>query len=1021
MKKTKTKSLKIPSPFDTSSYKTERTAVAILMHWMRQIIDDEKLDLGLPEVETSGIDRKMPDLIIHETRRSERILCLIEAKQPYFDPFNDEELKEPARKKATKRKAKYFATTNFKKLIWFNTENVNALKPEEEQIIERYNLSEIENLDYIDNYKYSEPTKRALREFLLKLYLVHTGKETEPKQALDELLIYRIQEKIRVLSNYYKSIIVDSAHKNSKFTDELQLWFISQNWSFSWSDDDFNKSARQTAYLLINKILFYDLLQTKRPAQLDPLEIPEGLTKGSLLQSHLQGYFNEVLKIDYETIYTTDFIDIIAFPEHKDVVKEIKEFISILKRYDFSNLGFDIIGRIFERLIPSEERHILGQYFTNADVVDLILKFCLKHEDDKILDPSCGAGTFLVRAYQHKKLMNLRKDHIEILNTLWGNDIAKFPAHLATINLAINDLSKGENYPNILQEDFFALQVGNNGFEAENWRKRRAKTLGKNEKDITYPRYFDVIIGNPPYTRQEEIPDTGVDKKKLIESALMIGQEQLADISKRAGIHAYFFIHGTKFLKNEGYFGFIVSSLWLDSDYGKGLQEFFLKNYNIITIIESKVERWFEDADINTCIIILQKCNKLKQRNNNVVRFVYLKKRLSELIPPVQKIWERQIKRKTALDDLVKTILSHNDIYENDDLRIFPVKQHDLWNEGYNHEDEEYDGANWAKYIRAPEILFNILKKNRQKLIKFSEIAHVRFGIKTGVNEFFYLEDLKIKKWKIESKFLQPIIFSLKEIDKYSIDKIDLIKKVIICWKEKEKLEGTNILNYIEHGEKEGYHSRPTCKSRNPWYALGKDWDYAPLIFPAKVGERMPVLKNCGIYEDKKLYGIFPKNKKQLNLLGGLLNSTITRLFIEFSSRQLTGAQTIADIDVKVVEQLPFVDLKKISSEAKKKIVKAYRELLNCNAESIFVEISENPLNIDFDTIKPERRKLDEIVMRDVFGLNPGEQKEVYSAVVDMVKSRLERSKSLKNDNVVNGINLMKLKDSIVESIKKEN
>lgn len=1021
MKKTKTKSAKIPSPFDTGSHKTERTASAIVMHWMRQIIDDEKLDLGLPDVETSGSDRKMPDLVIYETRKSDRVLCLIEAKQPFYDPFNEDELKEPARKKASQRKTKYFATTNFKKLIWFNTEKVNAFKPEEEQIIDKYGLSEIENLDDIENFKYSEPTKRALREFLLKLHSVHTGYEAEPKQALDELLIYRIQEKIRVLSNYYKTIIEDKTHKNSKFANELQHWFASQSWSFSWSDDDFKKAARQTAYLLINKILFYNLLQIKRPDQLDPLQIPEGLTKGSLLQSHLQGYFNEVLKIDYETIYTTDFIDTIAFPDHKDVVKEIKEFVVILKRYDFSNLGFDIIGRIFERLIPQEERHILGQYFTNADVVDLILHFCLKHEDDKVLDPSCGAGTFLVRAYQHKKLMNHRKDHLEILNTLWGNDIAKFPAHLATINLAINDLSEDENYPNILQEDFFALHVGNEGFDAENWRKRKANSLGKNENDITYPRHFDVIIGNPPYTRQEEIPDTGVDKEQLIENALKIGEEKLADISKRAGIHAYFFVHGTKFLKNEGYFGFIVSSLWLDSDYGKGLQEFFLNNYKIVAIIESKVERWFEDADINTCIIVLQKCNRKRERDNNFVRFVYLKKKLSELIPSVQKIWSKQIERKTAIDDLVKTILSHNDIYENDDLRIFPTKQSELWNEGFNTDDEEYVGANWAKYIRAPEILFNILKKNKHKLIKFSEVTNIRRGFTTGANEFFYLDEDEIEKWKIEKKFLQPIIFSLREIEKYSINKKALLKQAIVCWKEKDKLKGTNILKYIEHGEKIGFHSRPTCRSRHPWYALGKDWEYAPLIFPAKVGERMPILMNCGIYEDKKLYGVFPKNKKHLNLIGGLLNSTITRLFIEFSSRQLTGAQTIADIDVKVVEQLPFVDFNKMSIKTKQKIAKAYKKLLDCDAESIFVEISDDPHEIDFNKIKQERRKLDEVVMKEVFGLNLHEQREVYSAVVDMVKSRLERSDSLKNNYIINGINLLKLKDSIVESIKKEN
>ena len=72
--------------------------------------------------------------------------------------------------------------------------------------------------------------------------------------------------------------------------------------------------------------------------------------------------------------------------------------------------------------------------------------------------------------------MNQYKKHEEILDKLWGNDIAKFPAHLSTINLAINDLGVLKNYPNILQSDFFALQVGPKGFDNDNWRKRRAKT-----------------------------------------------------------------------------------------------------------------------------------------------------------------------------------------------------------------------------------------------------------------------------------------------------------------------------------------------------------------------------------------------------------------------------------------------------------------------------------------------------------------------------------------------------------------
>ncbi|TKJ31103.1 hypothetical protein CEE39_07600, partial [bacterium (candidate division B38) B3_B38] len=425
--KAKTEILKA-SVFNASSHKTERSAVAVLMHWMRGIIEKKNIDLGLPDIDTTAADRKMPDLVIYESRSSHNILCVIEAKQPFFDVFNEKELKEPARDKAIKRKAPYFALTNFKRLIWFNTKKVISMLPEEQQIIDKYTLSEIEDLDYIEQTRYSEPIKRELEKFLTKLYSVYSGKEPEPRLAIDEFLIFRLQEKIRVLSTYYKRIIDDQCHKDHSFRKKLRSWFKDQGWSFAWQPQDFDKAARQTAYLLVNKILFYNLLQAKRPQELPILEISDSIIKGEFLKNNLQLYFNEVLKIDYETIYTTDFIDTIAFPDDKEVVKEVRELVNILKRYDFSKIGYDVIGRIFERLIPQVERHNLGQYFTNPDIVDLILRFCLKHEEDKVFDPACGAGTFLVRAYQHKKLMNQRLSHQQNLNTLWGCDIAKFPA-----------------------------------------------------------------------------------------------------------------------------------------------------------------------------------------------------------------------------------------------------------------------------------------------------------------------------------------------------------------------------------------------------------------------------------------------------------------------------------------------------------------------------------------------------------------------------------------------------------------
>jgi hypothetical protein len=545
MNKPKAKRPRVPSPFDTTATKTERSAVAVLMHWMRQIIETENIDLGLPDVDTSGADRKSPDTVINETRRSQNVLCVIEAKPPYYDVLNQRELINPAREKANQRKAKYFATTNFQELVWFNTERANAQKPLEEQIVDKYHLSELENLNDLEESRFKNSIVKQTEKFLKRLVAVHSGREPEPRHPVDEMLIYRLHDKINRLAHQYHKITENRCHTDKDFAGNLKKWFADQSWNFTWQPVDFDKAARQTAYLLINKILFYDVLQAKRPEILAPLRIPEGLVRGSQLQKILQSFFDEVGTIDYETIFTTDFIDTVAFPDSKEVIKEVDETISILREYDFSKLGFEIIGSIFQNLIPQEERHILGQYFTNSDVVDLILCFCLKQEMDKVFDPSCGAGTFLVRAYQHKKQMNQYLTHEAILDTLWGNDIAKFPAHLATINLAIKDLSVDKNYPNILQEDFFNLLTTDHGFDIPpKWRRARARTLGVTPREIEYPRWFDCIVGNPPYTRQEEMSEISEEpdyKERAIDNALKnINGRALATLSKRAGIYAYF-------------------------------------------------------------------------------------------------------------------------------------------------------------------------------------------------------------------------------------------------------------------------------------------------------------------------------------------------------------------------------------------------------------------------------------------------------------------------------------------------
>ncbi len=1029
MSKLKNQKTKILSPFDTTSHKTERTANQKFVEWINQIIKEQSLPIGFSEQETAGADRKQPDIIIYKSPQNTDALCIIELKPPYFDPFDFKELKKPAWEKAVQRKAKYFGCSNFQKLIWYKTEEVNRQSDESIQIAGIYDLSLIEDLNNIEEPRFKNAIIKGIEKFLFDLVEVYSGKKAEPLLPIDEFLILRLHEKNYRLSRNYRNIIRDRFHKDSDFAKRLANWFVEQQWNFAGQESDFEKAARQTAYLLINKLLFYQALKAKH-ASLASLLIPDDLTAGGQLQKCLQGYFSYITEnIDYETIYSTDFIDQIAFPDNRNVVEEIKDLINIIKKYDFSKIGFDVIGRIFERLIPQEERHNLGQYFTGADVVDLILRFCLKHEDDKVFDPSCGAGTFLVRAYQHKKLMNNRLLHQDILESLWGVDIAKFPAHLATINLAVNDLSVLKNYPNIVKEDFFNLTVHQSGFELpERWRKTRAQTLGVEQREITYPRWFDCIVGNPPYTRQEEITEITEKegyKESLIEKALYYGGRKLAEISKRAGIHAYFFVHGTKFLKDGGRFGFIVSDSWLDADYGKGLQELFLEHYKIAAIITSKVERWFEDADINTCIIILERCKNQKEREENLVRFVYLLKPLRHFIPPAHDMWEKQKQRLDTIENLIKTIRYHNDFYQNDELRIYPKKQSELWEEGFDSEEKKFTGSKWGKYLRAPEIFFKILEKGKDKLIPLKEIANVRFGIKTGANEFFYLTEEEIKERGIEKEFWMHKDEKDKWVPNYVIKspqecksimvKPDILKhRVLLINRDKKQLKGTHILRYLNEGERKGFDKRPTCESRNPWYNLGNQQPPDGLWFKAFNERVLAPLNTYKLFSSDRFYAIYLHNKTYKNKLFLYLNSTLAALIVELFGRVNLGEGALDNMTYEAASML-VIDVRKYNVENGR----TFKNFLEQPISSIFDELGANsPEEASLDKVKPDRRELDKIIMGDILGLTEDEQLEVYRAVVDLVKSRIEKAKSVdKKGKTKEGIDIELLTRTIKEKL----
>ena len=106
---------------------------------------------------------------------------------------------------------------------------------------------------------------------------------------------------------------------------------------------------------------------------------------------------------------------------------------------------------------------------------------------------------------------------------------------------------------------------------------------------------FDIVIGNPPYVRQEKIKELKPYLKEYYETYTGV-----------ADLYVYFFEKGLKILKDKGIFAFICSNKFAKANYGKKLRKLILENqlkiYNDFTGLKI-----FKEASVDTCVIQIKK------------------------------------------------------------------------------------------------------------------------------------------------------------------------------------------------------------------------------------------------------------------------------------------------------------------------------------------------------------------------------------------------------------------------------
>ena len=211
--------------------------------------------------------------------------------------------------------------------------------------------------------------------------------------------------------------------------------------------------AGQYCYRIVGQILFYFALRRKQPS-LQALELPDDAP----FREAVKPYWAQVRRFDYEALFKPHELDaMVPLTEYAEEL--LRGLVSDFSRYDWNTLKDDVLGSVFEQLIPQQEQVLLGQFYTPAPVTDLLIVLALDGESPSVLDPGCGSGTFLLRAYQY--LLDSRQlDHEVLLSNIWGFDISPFAAELAVINLFRQDLSEFNNFPRVLCGDFFERTVG---------------------------------------------------------------------------------------------------------------------------------------------------------------------------------------------------------------------------------------------------------------------------------------------------------------------------------------------------------------------------------------------------------------------------------------------------------------------------------------------------------------------------------------------------------------------------------
>ncbi len=310
--------------------------------------------------------------------------------------------------------------------------------------------------------------------------------------------------------------------------------------------------------------------------------------------------------------------------------------------------------------------------------------------------------------------------------------------------------------------------------------------------------------------------------------------------------------------------------------------------------------------------------------------------------------------------------------------------------------EKAYEGSNWRKYLRAPEIFFTILEKGGNKLVKVGDIVNVETYLNTlGADKFFFVSIVKRgkktsiirsrinnKEFEVENEFLVDLIESPKELSSIAVSGEFKTKLFRIPFNLRE-ITKTKAYKYILLGKEKGFNTHLPAQA----------YDGKLTIMACYLGDSHIINYNPYRVISHRFFRINIKNENVIDAkkLTLLLNSTFNSICMEILRNPSLGAGVLAHGTYTIKQfMFPKPDLVNLNLEQ-------FDNFFKRNILSVFEECGFNPhlpIRDQEPNPLPDRKKLDNIIF-NIFNLTKDERKEVYWAVCELVKERLEKAKTI--------------------------